>query len=731
MRGFSATEFRAARWRTVAAALAGAAVFLALFSHGRLIRFDWFLHGLWLLPCLLLLGAGRGRGWFAGARPAQTAEHGAELALLGWLLLYLLSETTKDPHFFFFSRWGPSRAVGYGPFASDLGRFCIVAGLAAIPCLWYRPAVSRWALGALFVVGVLVTVGVFLGFTRGALLYSDDHPSFLYRFWIFGRVFPRLVYYNPFWNGGKVATYLISSGTASLGLPFLPFWRWCDVSSVYTPVIAFAFLVLVPLAAVLSVRLMKGGWGTAFCAGILSLGTSRLYHVHLLHFGTVASLFGMSLLLPFIAGLFRLIHLQERDRRTVAVVCVSGALILSWAGAPFVMVPVALALLWNIREIGAVGLRRLAFPALFLTLWVLPFAVGLLRHADPFRFAVSGRPEPLALGSGLAEGWRVLRENLIGGNPVLLFLGVLGICWRSERGMRRWFVPILLGFFIMAGWGRPWRPHLQLDRMAVPLFLCAVVPASFALAGLLRTRHSALAPVRGVVFALLVLCVWSAARVYANKSPVFYRTITEPTRRLVEWIRTHVPEDGRLCFAGETVHGYGGGHVAALSYLTRREMLACDYYAFSPHRVEYNYPPRVWREGGAATIFDFMETYNATHVATYHAHWKAFFRKHPEQYTEAVSFMQRTIEMTVFEVRRPSAQFLGKTEGTVTPRLNGLRVRLVHAEEPVVLKYNWVDGLAVDGPVELYPVEVRHDACFIGVNPRGVTQFDIRYARWL
>ena len=57
---------------------------------------------------------------------------------------------------------------------------------------------------------------------------------------------------------------------------------------------------------------------------------------------------------------------------------------------------------------------------------------------------------------------------------------------------------------------------------------------------------------------------------------------------------------GSSLFAGETVHGYGGGHVAVLAYLTGRQMMACDYYAFSPDLVEYNYPPREWRAGGPA-----------------------------------------------------------------------------------------------------------------------------------
>ena len=40
--------------------------------------------------------------------------------------------------------------------------------------------------------------------THGVPLYRDDHPSFIFRLWEFGRAFPRFVTYNPYWNAGVV-----------------------------------------------------------------------------------------------------------------------------------------------------------------------------------------------------------------------------------------------------------------------------------------------------------------------------------------------------------------------------------------------------------------------------------------------------------------------------------------------------------------------------------------------
>ena len=75
------------------------------------------------------------------------------------------------------------------------------------------------------------------------------------------------------------------------------------------------------------------------------------------------------------------------------------------------------------------------------------------------------------------------------------------------------------------------------------------------------------------------------------------RTLPPEMTEFVEWIRADVPEDGRLGFAGRAVHFYGGGNIAYLPVLAGREMMADDYYGFPRGTIEYNYPPRTYRQG--------------------------------------------------------------------------------------------------------------------------------------
>ena len=73
-------------------------------------------------------------------------------------------------------------------------------------------------------------------------------------------------------------------------------------------------------------------------------------------------------------------------------------------------------------------------------------------------------------------------------------------------------------------------------------------------------------------------------------------------------IQENVPRQGRVLFAGPAVHAYGAGHVAPLPLFTDREMMACDFYHFSPKQVEYVYPPSAYRQT-PESVFDFMEQF--------------------------------------------------------------------------------------------------------------------------
>ena len=716
-------------WRVAAAAGMGLALILALHPGGRLLRVEWLLYASWLLPGLAVAAWVRrrtGAPWIGLGRRSRLWP---VVVLLGFLCLYLLSSTARH-HLFYGLSWSPGKATVPGPLDSGLARFWLITAVLTpffVP-RWRR--LLTWALAALLLASQGLALFYFLRETQGCALYRDDHASFLYRLWIFGRTFPQLVYYNPFWNGGKVATYLISSGSCSIGVFLWPLWRWFPAQVVYTPVIGGVFIGLVPLLAVLSVRVARGSWQAAFCAGVLALGPCRLFLLHLLHFGTIGSLFATAFIMPVSACLYRVLWLDRHELRIGLLLAIGTVFLLMWPGSVFVMLPVGVSLLVAIgrRRLSVAKARFFLITGAVVGVCLLPFLTGLLRHADMRAFSEITPDGTFAWGPVLMEGWASLRTSLAGGHPLLLFLGLGAVFIVRDRRQVWWYVPMLPLYLVLAGWGNQWKPQFQFDRLAIPLFFLLVSPAAMWAARFLAKRDLWLAPLRASLVALLALGALSTAQIYGNRGVESYRTVSLPMRDMTAWLRTHTPPDGRILFAGRTVHGYGAGHVAALSLLAGRDMMACDYYAFSTKKVEYDYPPALWRQGGKDKLFAFMDLYNVTHVATYHPDWKRVFRQFPDQYEESASFMQRTLEITVFRLRRTSSMFL-RGQGTVTPSINELRLRVADPGGDVVLRYNWVPGLSVLGPAELYPVEMAEDITFIGVRPNGVQDLRITFGR--
>lgn len=691
---------------------------------GKLIHTDWMVNLLWLAAPLILIV--RNRDAIRNGKLQSLRAFAPVLILFGCMLLFLFSGAVRHP-WSFFLRWIPgSRPDG----ASGMLRFVLLTSLL-LPFVLTRKRGMRIVVLAILLLGQAACWRALMLHTGGAALYSDDHPSFLFRLWEFGRTFPRLVTYNPYWNAGVVNFVGTTSGTGAIGIPLLPLWRVLPVHLVYTQAVALVYIVFLPWIAVASLRILRAGWTAALCAGILALGVSQQFFLWMLHFGTVGAVFAASFVLPVSACVFRIVCLRERSWRLFAALVISVLFLLQWPPGALMAAPIALSMLlcwrrWSRRSI----LFLVAAAGLVLLLYLRPLLTILLQGNRLMGFVMEGphsKDHMIAPAALASQGWQHLVAYIHEGHPILIFLGLAGIFVLPHRRVRRWYWPILLAFVLVTGWGPEVKPNLQLGRMAIPMFFTAVIPAALLCSRLLRTGRLALAPVRAALLALLALGAWNVTEIYADLGPARYSTLPPRFRDFAEWIRTETPPDGRIVFAGKTVHFYGRGHIAYLPRLTEREMMADDYYAFPVGMIEYNYPPKAFR-GSAETLFRFMDLYNVTHVVTYIDLWKGVFRRQPDLYEEIDAF--HDLELSVFRVLRPSSKFQAGG-GDVQADFNRIDVRLDDPNAEAVLRYNWADNLEADPPVELFPWDAGSGVRLIGVRPNGTAAFHIRYRSWL
>lgn len=336
----------------------------------------------------------------------------------------------------------------------------------------------------------------------------------------------------------------------------------------------------------------------------------------------------------------------------------------------------------------------------------------------------------------LARGADRLLKSAQEYHPVIAILGLLGAATAARPELRRWILPPLLLLAAIAGWSRELKPLSQLDRMAIPLALVAALPAAALCDRLFgadappgRARRWAWAAAQGLVLATLLLGVRSVRMHYANHKPGPLRTLPESMRLLTDWIRVHVPEDGRLGFAGRAVHFYGGGNLAYLPVLTQREMMADDYYGFPRGTIEYNYPPGFYRRSIAGYLF-FSRAYGITHWIAAMPDALAFLEAHPEHFERVHEQPVLKREVRIYRLKDPGpgTRFY-EGAGRVAARENRLEVFPADpAADRVVLRYNWRAGLVCRTPgAAIEPLAVDGNLRFIAVRPGGNERVLIGY----
>ena len=494
---------------------------------------------------------------------------------------------------------------------------------------------------------------------------------------------------------------------------------------------AIFFLGLLPLLAWASLRWVGASHRAAWIAALLALAPTQRYWVHLLHYGTTPALFAMSMVLPLAALGYRFLYLEPRPRlTTLLLLLLLGFTCLAWPGSLIVAVPLGLVLLGHSRQLLPGKWKWVLGATLLLLLLLLPLALVPLRHATIGGFmAVASRQTPW---EHFRNGWGVLGHNLRGTNPLILIFGFIGGFAILPHSARRFFAPLALLLLLISGWGEEVKKILQTERLIIPAALVAIVPASLWLDRLIE--HALATPARrsirgaalrtGVAWAMALLLIggYQGAKAWNGKGLAPFQAQPESTRELIEWLSAHVPEGGRVLFAGRAVHGYGGAKIAALPMFTGREMMAADFYGFSPKLVEYEYPPREFRYDGPDVLFAFMDLHNVTHIVTWHDYWKEKLRGMTNYYRPVHDIGR----VAIFETQRWPSLFL-EGSGSVQATFDRIDLDLDTLENRVVIKYNWTPGWQATPGTTLFPYEAGRGITFIGVNPGTNRHVTLRY----
>lgn len=650
-----------------------------------------------------------------------------------------------------------SHHVSYHFLSWHLGDMSI-AGLARSRVVWFLAlslALSalflltrsrRWlnvALPAIFIVAELMCGWALWRLTGGRAIYSDDHPSFMFRIQEFWRSFPWRENYVPFWNAGVVNNVITSSGVPGYALLTAPLRLLSPLPhETHTVGLFLVEAIIAPWCMAWGLRANRMPWRTVWTGALLALFANRAFILWTFHFGTI----GFGTAVPMLPAAFLFLYAVAEKRHvtpsTILGLVFSMTFLCQWP--PMWMAAAALALA------ALTSWRRWSDDRRTLVAIVVAATVTLILLAPSLR-AVAGGKDLTAYAtaktkhfswSGVYHSFRLMTgDTVLRAHPLVLIFGLGGMWSIREKPLRRWLAIAMLVLVAIYSIGDELAPRLQLPRMAIAAAMLAAVPAAILAGHLMRSHRASSALLQGSILALLVLGAQNIANLYRGKGVAPFRPVPEFVTNMAGWIRENVPEDGRLLFAGRAKHAYGRGHIAYLPILTGREMMACDYYDFPPGTFEPFYPPMASRRepgGGHA----FAVRHGATHVVTFNADSLEWLRSEPDHFEEVHEFGRRTPESDamfhIFRVKGGHGVFL-EGSGKVKADFNRIQIDFGPAPpERAVIAYNWNDRLVAKPPVEIAPFDtgttlgrnVQNEDVpvrFIEIRPNGAREAVIRY----
>lgn len=661
----------------------------------------------------------------ARGRPAQLVP----TSVGGGLILLLL----------FISDW---LTHGYNLFQGPSIRGEIIL-LGAL--MWW--VLRRSALGVLNLVALLAPLGIaitFFNVADGRLIFSDDHPVFLFRLISLKENFPFIPFYNPLWNGGIDARDFFATGALNVFLPFWPIIRLFDVTAVYNYIVVGVVFILGPAATFLAARLERSpkqpNGPSPAIAALLHLTVSLLWFRWGLKYGTMGFVTAASLV-PLNIVLAGIILSPDRplSRRLMWLSLITMSLMLCWSLAGLVFIPcIVLALclvrrLWRKENVIRLAILLLVINLPWMALFWSVSNVGRFVHAEKKVQAVAPAttdgavaatktsappPEPRAFrgkakGVSLKESLKVLRESAVSTNPLLLAFAIPGLFLLGKRN-RLVFGVTAVWLLTLGAIAAPMKPQLELDRMLLMLALLGAIPASLAITALFER---AAGPGRGIVPRALAALTggflltgpFIVSGVLHNRTVEHFH-FAEPIVAEMSSAITQFGGAGRVLYSGFVLHELSNGHLAPLVYMTGKPLIASSY-AHDKWRYEQVFPASFIGAKDPG-IRRYLDLYNVSAVFAHERAWRDYFRARPTEFDE----VWRGDRFSLFTRLGVTPTYLLEGSGEVlAQRSNGVVFRL--ATPDAVLKFNYFPFLRADGctvtpaPIEGGLTFVRLSGC--------------------
>ena len=538
----------------------------------------------------------------------------------------------------------------------------------------------------------------------------------------------RLVGFDPWFAAGHLGgvAYNASAKVPALLAALLP--EWLGVEAAYK-VYAALTAIVAPLCVVLALHLRRADPLTLLAGAVLGV---LMFWVSALHWyfsvGMVSFVLAAFLALPYLALLERSATEPSRWWHLPALGLVGAVAVLNhplFAVMVLFSTPVLIAAHWReLRwpQVAAIAVGVPAIIALCNLPWVLPtvqFPGWSDNALSPFQKAVDAGiiwNEALGRITDRARGARI--------NPVLLLLS--SAAWfaiaKSRASRATWAVSVgsaamlmlFAAFGSLSGAGATFQPN----RFSVVAFLLLSVPASHAVAWLMRRAWASGLPATTRAGAALVLLAAAAlpARELAietSQGPASRHGAEPPevqgpgelTQWLESWIKQNTNDEARVLFETSLARVHDGGHVAGyLAVQTQREFIGGPYvhmhHAGFWDGTLFGRPVEAWT---AEELIERLRLYNVRWIIVHSPRSQAVMAKLP-----GVAPRVRRGQIAIFELKGENSYFLQGSGSVSARRWNRLELSDI-AGQSVVLKYHYLPWLRTEPAVRIEAFAVPGD----------------------
>lgn len=684
------------------------------------------------LPGIVLAGIftlGLIAGWKAIPRAFRTREwrgFGAPFLVSG-LLLVFLSDWLNRPYNFL-----------QGPAIRGEIALC---GLAVYVLVRHKLA---WMLYAVFPLAIFLVSWSFLDAANGRLLFSDDHPVFLYRLTNLRHNFPIIPFFNPLWNGGIDCRDFFATGSLNFFFFNFPWLYIFEPREIYNYLIAGTLFVLVPVCAYFAARYEELPRPAPAIAGILSITVGLIWFRWALSYGTMGFMTTVALMPLSLVMTAKLLSREEALSPKEAILFpILFTLMLFWSPSGIVFLPAAAIALFRIRALlkkrffvlVAVAILALNLPWISL-FWSVSNVGRFIKVEDSKEVAHVGGENQVEIRTGktfrhrrgelnLGKSLVTFREGSISTNPLLIFAAIPALLAMRRRS-RLLFTLTVVWLLALGTIFVPIKPQLELDRMLLLMYVCLAIPISGALASLLTSAGMEGAPPRAVAAlagGFLLAAPFSSASAVSNRTLAPVHFASSEVEDMAAAIETHGGE-GRTMFAGFVLHELDEGHLAPLVFMQSKPLVASSF-VHDKWAYEDIIPGPLLKEGDSG-IKTFMDLYNITAVLAHESKWKQYFGARSNDFGRVASIGK----FAMYERRGYDATyFLGGSGSFVRQTTNEFVVR--PETDSVVLKLNYFPFLVASsceisewqGPAGIRLVRLDHCVPGAEVTIRADTPF--------